>query len=735
MAGLLSKLTGATGENREAAEQETRLVPIDPADTARKAKVFDSIENADLAWFWASDASGRLIYISQPACKALGVERGDIIGRFISEVFDSSVDSNGERNERSLKFVLAARNSINALPVGLPMARSESWWEISAKPQLSSDGEFGGYHGIAKDISSTFEQQRTSERLSQFDSLTGLANRHRMASKLDSTLAAFRASKRSCGLLMIDLDRFKQVNDTMGHPAGDELLKQVAERIKRIVGDRGEIGRLGGDEFQVILPDSDDRGVLGDLAQRTIQMISQPYSINGMRAVIGCSVGIAVAPYDGIEEDEVVNAADLALYAAKGAGRGQYRFYSSDLKDSVSHRHQIEEDLRDAISREELQIHFQPIVDAKTHHVTCMEALMRWEHHERGMISPADFIPVAEEVGLIREIGEWALNHVCQEMTKMPETIRAAVNVSAVQFSAEDFVSVVERALKASGVNPNQIELEITESVFVGDLDRAFAMFKRLKGLGVKLALDDFGTGYSSLSYLRDAPFDKIKIDQTFVRGCSADGNNNKAIVAAVVSLAKALGMETVAEGVEAKDELKAVTEQGVSHLQGILFSRAVPIERIKERIGNGELKYEPQGPNRYRADRRTEFRRIGLIHGDHRYNVFLRNLSKTGAKVEGLLGVEIGTDIVLDLGGGQLAVATVRRSEGSSQGLEFETPLISDGAEGLCTRHRVSPYQIEAAGKPLRALGKDPYSALAASLASPPAPRDFVEVEIGPNG
>lgn len=730
MAGLFSKLTKSAEEEPIEVPEPAPLAPIRAGDLERRIELLDSLEDAGLGWFWASDSKGRLIYLSAAARVRLGLEEADVVGKPLAELFQPDDDPNADNTARPLKFVLAAHNSINPMTVRISGTERETWWEIAAKPQFDENDHFLGYRGNAKDVSATHESRRDAEKLSRYDSLTGLANRYLMTKQLTSTLTVFKTAKRSVALMMLDLDRFKQVNDTMGHPAGDELLKQVAARLKRIVGDKGEIGRLGGDEFQVMLPDMDDRGDLGDLGQRVIQMLSQPYSINGMRAVIGSSVGIAVAPYDGIDADELVKAADLALYSAKGEGRGQYRFYSSDLKEGVKHRHQIEEDLRDAIAKSELQMHYQPIVDATTHRVECMEALMRWEHTERGMISPADFIPVAEDVGIIRELGEWALNEVCHQVKSWPETVRAAVNVSAVQFASDDFVKIVRHALQNSQVNPGQIELEITESVFVGDLDRTLRLFRELKDLGVKLALDDFGTGYSSLSYLRDAPFDKIKIDQSFVRGCSADDNNNAAIIAAIVSLAGALGMETVAEGVENKDELTMVKKQGASHLQGILFSRAVPPKDVLERFARGEFEYEPKGPDRYRPDRRTEFRRIGLIHDDHRYKVVLRNLSKTGAKIEGLLDVPVGTQVVIDLGGGQLAVATVRRSEGISQGVEFETPLITDGAEGLCTRHRVSPYQIEAAGRPLAKLDNDAYAALAGNLKG--SAKAFIEVEIG---
>ena len=531
---------------------------------------------------------------------------------------------------------------------------------------------------------------------------------------------------------MLDLDRFKQVNDTLGHPAGDELLKQVSARLQRIVGEDKEIGRLGGDEFQIILPDEDDRGKLADIAHRLIQMISQPYSINGARAIIGTSVGIAISPYDGVDADELVKAADLALYAAKGGGRAQFRYYSSDLKDAAGSRRRIEEDLRDAIHKQELQMYYQPIVCAKTHKVACFEALMRWNHAERGFISPAEFIPIAEDSGLIKDLGAMALEQSCRDAAQWPDGLRVAVNVSAIQFAQDDFVDLVEKALEKSQLEPARLELEVTESVFIGDVDRTQRMFKDFKKLGVRLALDDFGTGYSSLSYLRHAPFDKIKVDQSFVRGAPEPGNNNAAIISSIVSLAQALNMETVAEGIETHDELAAVKQRGATHLQGRIFSMAVSHDQLMERLGNGQFSYEPNGPARYRSERRTEFRRIKLIHDDHRYGVVLRNLSKTGAMIEGLLDVPIGTDVVLDLGAGQLAVAQVRRSDDVAQGVEFETPLISDGVEGLCTRRRVSPYMIEAAGNPLAALPEDPYAVMVASQGgADQKPPKFVEVTV----
>jgi diguanylate cyclase (GGDEF)-like protein/PAS domain S-box-containing protein len=677
---------------------------------AQRLALLDQFEDSDIGWFWATDAEGHLSYLSASAARRLGKEPAALLGTAVSALFLADEEKDEERTARPLAFQLRARNSLVDTPVRLDANGTEQWWSISAKPQLSDSGEFLGYRGSAKDITSVRESQRDASRLAQYDSLTGLANRHRMSKRLATTLTAYKAAKRSCALMMLDLDRFKQVNDTLGHPAGDELLKQVAQRLERIIAGKGEIGRLGGDEFQVMLPDIDDRGRLGEIANSVIQMISQPYSLNGSRAIIGTSVGIAIAPYDGLEPDELVSSADLALYAAKGGGRGQYRFFSSELKDGAKLRRQIEEDLRDAIQTDQLELHYQPIVRTSDHTVTALEALVRWNHPERGWISPAEFIPVAEETNLINSLGEWVLRRACKDAAVWPHSLRVAVNVSAIQFSGTDLPKVVRAVLDKTALEPSRLELEITESVFLGDPQGTAVMLKALKKMGVRLALDDFGTGYSSLGYLSNAPLDKIKIDRSFVAGLTEDENNNAAIITAIVSLARALKMETVAEGVEAMDEMALITKLGASHIQGYIFSKALTQETLLARLDEGGLKFDPEGPAKHRADRRSTYRRVGVIHEDHRYEVVMRNLSKSGAGIEGLLDVPLGTPLVLDLGGGQLVVGSVVRSEGYAQGLEFEQNLISDGADGLCTRHRISPYALAAAGMPLAALPPGSY-------------------------
>ena len=668
-------------------------------------------EASGLGWFWATNGGGTLTYVSQIVADVMGCSRVELVGRPVQSLFILERDEEEEAGERPLQLILSARKTFSDLSVRAAAEKNEVWWSISGRPQFTSEGTFIGYRGNGSDVTATRQSQKDASRLAQYDSLTGLANRHRMGKRLNATLTAYQSAKRCCAILMIDLDRFKQVNDTLGHPAGDELLKQVAQRLLRVVTDKNcEIGRLGGDEFQIILPDIDDRGRLGEIARTIITMVSQPYQIEGSRCVIGASVGIAIAPYDGLNSEELVRSADLALYASKGGGRGQFRFYSSDLHSEAERRRQIEEDLRDALGSDQMRVAYQPIVDTKTNQVVSLEALARWAHPDLGEVAPAVFIPIAEECNLIGALGDWVLKQACADAAMIPGNVRISVNVSAMQFSNPGFTATVAQALAHAELAPERLELELTESIFLGDREATEAMFNSLKLLGVRLVLDDFGTGYSSLSYLQHAPFDKIKIDKSFISGVTQAGNRNAAIISSIVSLAKALGMDTTAEGIEAHDELDAMRKLGVGQIQGYIYASAVGFDDVCEALLSGHWVIEPDGPSKYRPERRTVLRRVGLIHEDHRYEVMMRNLSRGGCMVEGLVDVPTGTNFVVDFGEGQLAVAVARRSAGSMQGLEFEHQLVDDGAGGLCTRHRVSPYVMAQAGMPLQALPPGQY-------------------------
>ncbi|MEO9599777.1 EAL domain-containing protein [Parasphingorhabdus sp.] len=718
----------------EAEQQSVSVITSD--DYARRVEILDDFEQAGISWLWATDADGHLVYLSEKAAENLNKPINELLATPMTALFENDPDNPDEKSDRPFKYHMSRRSKVSDLivrrvPQTLSPEDRPTWWMISGHPKFDDAGEFQGYRGNAKDVSVLYQRKLEDSRRAEFDALTGLANRHRMNSQLTGMLGAFKSANRSCAIMMLDLDRFKQVNDTMGHPAGDELLRQVAQRMRSVVGDIGEIGRLGGDEFQVIFPDLDDRGKLGEIAGEIVKTISDPYPINGKSATIGTSIGIAIAPYDGIEKDELINSSDLALYAAKNSGRGQFRFYSADLKNEEEERRLLIEDMRDALANEQVELHYQPVVRTDDNIVVGFEALMRWVHPERGAISPAVFIPMAEDLNLINQLGEWALRRACKDALQWPKSVRVSVNVSAVQFANSGFPEVVKNALSDSGLEPDRLELEFTERVFTGDNETIDRTFNILKDLGVRLVLDDFGTGYSSLSYLRSAPFDRIKVDKSFVDTCTQQDKNSTKIIAAIIGLSEALGMETTVEGVEAFDQLNLVCSKGAQYIQGWIYSEAIPIVEIEEKLGSGEFKIEPDGPELYQPDRRTVFRRIGAIHEDHRYDVVMRDLSKSGARFEGILGVPVGTKLVLDLGGGQLVICTVTQSNEAILDAEFETPLVCDGAGRLCTRHRVSPYDLCAAGMPLAALPPGNYP-LVQDSSQPTSPPQFMQVAIG---
>jgi len=665
--------------------------------TTKALLLLQNYEETRQGWFWSTDKAGKITYITESLAEAMNNTQKGLLGTPFCELFVTP--ENDVNNQRNLSFVLAKKSAFNELELNDASSGEVRWWSISGKPQLDKSGEFMGYMGNGKDITAQQRSKEEASRLAMIDSLTGLANRSSMSKTLETALSACNQKKRSCAILLVDLDRFKQVNDTLGHLAGDELLKQVAQRLTSIVGDRGTVSRIGGDEFQILLPNIEDRGKLGELAQAIISNLSQPYTTNGSKCRIGASVGIAISPFDGKTSEDLIDGADLALYAAKGNGRGRFHFFSEGLKRTAKDRRILEENLRDALLRDELYLTYQPIVNAKNNTVRGVEALMRWDHPERGPISPSLFIPIAEEANLIKVLGEWALNRACLDAVKWPGNFRVAVNVSPIQFADKNLPGIVKKALKKSGLPAERLELEITESIFLGGSEKTDKMFADLKKIGVRLALDDFGTGYSSLSYLQTAPFDKIKIDQSFVRGATIPGSRNGAIIAAIVALAEALDMETTAEGIEAMDELEWIRNLNVSHVQGFVYSRAVRPEELLSLVENGEWIVKPAGPAKFRHDRITMYRKVRAIHDNHCYSLMIRNLSPTGALMEGLMDVPVGTKFVIDFGEGQLALAVVRRSHKLQQGLEFEERLVSDGNGGLCTRRRVSPYLIASAG------------------------------------
>jgi diguanylate cyclase (GGDEF)-like protein len=658
-------------------------------------------EESGLGWFWSTDAKGNLTYLTSHAAGALRTGRDTLVGQSFIDLFER--DEDGAGTIRTLPFLLAKQTRFEKLILRTADASDGQprLWSVSGTPQFDAAGSFTGFRGNGMDVTEDRLSSRSVTQLALSDALTGLPNRLRASQVLQTSLAGIEHHKRSCAVMMMDLDRFKQVNDTLGHPAGDALLKQVSDRLARIVGEGEKVFRLGGDEFQIVLRDVSDRGELARIAEEIITLVSQPYSVEGSRCIIGASIGLAVAPCDGTTADELIRNADLALYAVKDSGRGRYRFFENELLEEAEGRRALENDLRDALANGELELAYQPIVDASTNRPTGVEALVRWRHPVRGPISPGLFIPIAEEANLIEPLGEWILRQACQDAMSWPGNLRVAVNVSPIQFVNDAFPSIVMSALAEAGLPAHRLELEITEGVFLGETSETDGMFATLKNMGVRLALDDFGTGYSSLSYLKTAPFDKIKIDQSFVRQATLPGSRNGAIIAAIVALAEALGMETTAEGIESLDQLDLCRTLRVSHVQGFVYSPGIDNDSLQAKPAGGDWTIEPAGPAKQRSTRHAMFRRAGAIYGNYYKSILIRNLSESGALTEGLPELAEGTLFLIDFGHGEIAFARVRRGARNQHGVEFEVPLASDGNGGFCVAHRVTPYLLATVGLP----------------------------------
>ncbi|WP_296681107.1 EAL domain-containing protein [Novosphingobium sp.] len=681
-------------DRRTVADQErSRLSREREMRQTRAEEILRDYEQTGQGWFWETDRRGLIVYVSFTIGEALKRPTEALIGRAFSELFE--LDTQGQESERTLAFHLAARSAFSELAMRAATPDEERWWSLNGRPIYDGFGNFMGFRGSGNDLTEKRRSEEHASRLAHYDSLTGLANRLQMSQTLEKILNAPNLDHRACAVFILDLDRFKQVNDTMGHPAGDQLLTQVAARLERAVGQYGLVGRLGGDEFQVVLPGHQQREDLAQLARRVIHSLSEPYSIDGHRVVIGASVGIALSPADGVTAEAIIRNADLALYAAKDGGRGRHHFYAADLHSDAEERRQLEQDLRDALAQGGLELYYQPVVHTSTERITGFEALLRWKHPTRGPMSPAKFIPIAEDSGLITPIGEWALRTACHDLANWPEEVRVAVNVSPLQFANPNLPAVITNALAASQIKPSRLELEITESVFLNDDEGTDAMFAALKRVGVRLALDDFGTGYSSLGYLKKAPFDKIKIDQSFVRGATITGSRNGAIIASIVSLAEALGMETTAEGVETLDELDLVRMLGCSHVQGYIYERPLSLVQATEKLRIGTTAIA-KGPRAARAVRHTMLRRIILDHGGQAYHGTIRNISSTGAMVEGLWNVPPGTIFRIMLAEGTIATATARWCQEDRIGVEFSAPLELDQNGRILALSQPQPRRLD---------------------------------------
>jgi diguanylate cyclase (GGDEF)-like protein/PAS domain S-box-containing protein len=670
--GVSSLVLYCVGQ-RTAANRKRAHVRSDEA--LRAQALLHDFEDKGLGWFWETDRHGRLVYLSASVVERFGRPREELIGQKFTALIAHDADATSGREGRTLGFHLSLRSSFNDLSLKAAMDE-ERWWAVSGNPIIDDLGNFTGFRGSGTDLTEMKLSQQAVNQLARYDPLTGLPNRLDINQMLARALTGHGGHPQPCALFMLDLDKFKAVNDTLGHPAGDALLEQVAKRLLKAIGDQGRVGRLGGDEFQIVLPAMTDEVALRTLADKVISVVSQPYQVLQGPVRIGASIGIALSKGDGVNANALVRNADLALYAAKDAGRGVCRFYKPAMHAFANERREIEEDLRAALANGELSLVYQPVVEVSTETISGFEALVRWTHPTRGAVSPEVFIPIAEEANLITPIGEWILRTACAQLAQWDGALKMAVNVSPIQFAADNFIEIVINAIATNAIDPAQLELEITEGVFLDESAANIRTFNQLKTAGVRLALDDFGTGYSALGYLQKVPFDKIKIDQSFVRGATRKGNMNAAIIASIVSLAGALGMDTTAEGAETHDELALVRDLGCSHIQGYIYGKPVDGETAGQLILRNGGHIAADGFQTHRESRKTAFRRIGVVHDGYCYEGMIRNITSHGAMIDGLSDVPPGTVFTIEFGNGRDVEATARWSTDNRMGVEFDRPV-----------------------------------------------------------
>ena len=532
-------------------------------------------EQRGVGWLWQIDAENRVTYISSRMSALLGTPATQLIGHSLPALL-------GGQSE--LGRVLLEKQAFNSLEMELKTARGPRWISIAGDPIIDTAGRFEGFRGVGSDITEIRQTQERLTHLANVDVLSGLPNRGRVRQLLGEALRHATTGNVPCAIMFLDLDGFKPVNDTFGHPKGDAVLRAVAKRLVDEVGIDGHVGRMGGDEFAIVITDAQSRKLVEQLADRIIKAIKEPYMIDQMEIRIGVSIGCAFGPIDGATVDDLILKADLALYQAKDAGRGCARYFSYQLQSEQEDRVRLEGDLRQALGSKQFHLVYQPLVNAKTQKLVGFEALIRWNHPQRGNVPPNVFIPVAEEAGLMVAIGDWVIDEACRAAASWPDPITVALNISPKQIVAPALPNTVSEALGRYKLPGNRIELEVTEGVFLGDNGSTLDVLKRLRALGVGIALDDFGTGYSSIGYLNKAVFHKLKIDGSFVREAGTRPEN-VAIIQSIVQLAKSFRMSITAEGVETAEDFERMRELGCDTIQGYLFGRPLAYERANQMV------------------------------------------------------------------------------------------------------------------------------------------------------
>ena len=523
-------------------------------------------------WLWETDENLKIIRASERFAQAASRTQAELSGMGLLDLL-GFYHQDAHPAIGVIASAMERHSNFTEIEVPVKLSGEGHWWSLTGMAEISPSGVFIGYHGVGSDI--TFEKQ-ADERISFLahnDALTGLLNRAHFTEMLGQTVSRLERYGAPFALIFLDLDHFKTVNDTRGHPVGDRLLVDVSKRLRALVPPATVLARLGGDEFAIILNKAAKAGDAEPLAQSIVDSLSQPFVIDGETINIGASVGIAIAPRHGTRSDQLLRNVDLALYRAKDSGRSAYRFFELSMDSQARERRALEFDLKTALQNDEFLLFYQPLIGAVSNQPTGFEALLRWNHPIRGIISPAEFIPIAENSGLIKSIGDWAIEEACMMAATWPDHLTIAVNLSAPQFDNARIVETVKSALKESGLAPHRLELEITESLLIDRPDDVIAILEQLRKIGVCIAMDDFGTGYSSLSYLLKFPYDKIKIDRSFISAIATD----KAacdVLRTIGALAKTLNMRVTAEGVETREQFEFLRAIACDQVQGFYFAK-----------------------------------------------------------------------------------------------------------------------------------------------------------------
>jgi diguanylate cyclase (GGDEF)-like protein len=524
-------------------------------------------------WLWETNTLGQLQHTSLHIADVLNTTKENLEGKDFSVILASLCTTNDAQSYlKNLNTKLSTLQPFKHIQIPVQLNNEQKWWSLSAKPLLNNEGVFLGWRGGVSDITHAKIREQEMEYLANYDSLTGLANRHLFNSNLD---AIFEADDQTCALLLLDLDNFKMINDSLGHIAGDQLLQIIAKRIKTLQNEHALFARLGGDEFAILLNTHLSRADIAKFAGSILLKIKEPIHIEGHRIEMLASLGVAMAPVDSRSAKDLFKFADMALYSAKEAGKGHVGFFEKHMQESNKTKLALLNDMKKGIINNEFVMYYQPQVNFKNEQLGGFEALIRWQHPTKGLVSPQDFIPLAEESGLIGKLGEFILDQSCKDAASWPDNLTVSVNISSLQFSQSNIIALVKNTLARHNLAANRLELELTESIMISNYEQISVILTQLRALGVRIALDDFGTAYSSLSYLQEIPLDKLKIDRSFVTKLDQlDNSQAIAIIKSIISLAQALNFETTVEGIELATHIDVFKQMDSTYGQGYYYAK-----------------------------------------------------------------------------------------------------------------------------------------------------------------